>query len=76
MGKKAKEHRKRVEKRNRRIKEAQQKLQKEYTKMMIQKLQERSLAMSGKTSDEAGIDITLGDSKIQAEIVEVKESEN
>ncbi len=73
MGKKAKEHRKKVAKRNQRIKEAQVRLQKEYTKMMVEKLKERYASFSGMSANEAGLDITLGDSNLNAEIVEIKE---
>ena len=52
MGKRKKEHRKRVAKRNERIRVARKKLEKEYTEMLTQKFNEMQMKYSGQTSGE------------------------
>lgn len=79
MGKKEKEHRKKVAKRNEKINAEKQKFQKEYTKLLEQKMmefQEKYSKVSGQTVTEENTVVTLGGKPMDFTIVDPSELEN
>lgn len=75
MGKKAKEHRKKVAKRNARIGLEQKKVQKLYTKMLEEKLKQYQESLLNKEQLENDLSINLGNEELGFSIVEPNEIE-
>ena len=76
MGKKAKEHNKKVAKRNARIAEEKKKFQKQYTQLLEQKLKEYQAKFTENEALEEGLKVQLGDKELGFSIVDPSELEN
>ena len=75
MGKKEKEHRKKVAKRNERIAAEKKKFQKEYTQLLEQKLKEYQAKLSENEQLENEMKVTLGGQELGFSIVDPSELE-
>jgi hypothetical protein len=75
MGKKEKEHRKKVAKRNEKIAAEKKKFQKQYTELLEQKLKEYQAKLSENEQLENEMKLTLGGQELDFSIVEPSELE-
>ena len=75
MGKKTKEHRKKVAKRNEKIAAEKKKFQKQYTELLEQKLKEYQAKLSENEQLENEMKLTLGGQELDFSIVEPSELE-
>jgi len=76
MGKKAKEHRKKVAKRNERIAAEKKKFQKQYTQMLEQKLKEYQTKLTENEQLENDLKVSLGGQELGFSVVDPSELEN
>jgi hypothetical protein len=76
MGKKAKEHRKKVQARNERIKAEQKKMQKMYQEMFEKKMIEFQNKFSGETVDGERLSVNVNGGEVPFEIINPNELEN
>ena len=76
MGKKAKEHRKKVQARNERIKAEQKKMQKMYQEMFEKKMNEFQNKFSGETVDGERLSVNVNGGEVPFEIINPNELEN
>jgi CRISPR/Cas system CMR subunit Cmr6 (Cas7 group RAMP superfamily) len=75
MGKAKKEHRKKVAKRNERIKTEQKKFQKQYTQLLEEKLKEYQAKLTEKEQLESSLKVSVGDKELGFSIVDPSELE-
>ena len=75
MGKKEKEHRKKVAKRNERIAAEKKQFQKQYTELLEQKLKEYQSKLTEKEDLENNMKVTLGGQELDFTIVDQSEME-
>ena len=73
MGKKAKEHRKKVAKRNERIAAEKKQFQKQYTQMLEQKLKEYQAKLTEKEQLENELKVSLGGQEVGFSIFDPNE---
>ena len=76
MGKKAKEHRKKVAKRNEKIAAEKKKFQKQYTQLLEQKLKEYQAKLTEKEQLENDLKVSIGGQELGFSIVDPNELEN
>lgn len=76
MGKKAKEHNKKVAKRNAKIAEEKKKFQKQYTQLLEQKLKEFQTKLTEKEALENELKVSVGGKELGFSIVDPSELEN
>jgi len=75
MGKKEKEHRKKVDKRNEKIAAEKKKFQKQYTELLEQKLKEYQAKLSENEQLENEMKVTMGGQELGFSIVDPSELE-
>jgi len=75
MGKKEKEHRKKVAKRNERIAAEKKQFQKQYTELLEQKLKEYQAKLSDNEQLENEMKLTLGGQELNFSVVDPSELE-
>jgi hypothetical protein len=73
MGKAKKEHRKKVAKRNERIKTEQKKFQKQYTQLLEEKLKEYQAKLTEKEQLESSLKVSVGDKDFGFSILDPSE---
>ena len=73
MGKKAKEHRKKVAKRNEKIKAEQKKFQKQYTQLLEEKLKEYQAKLTEKEQLEKDLKVSVGGNELGFSILDPSE---
>jgi ABC-type Fe3+-citrate transport system substrate-binding protein len=76
MGKKEKEHRKKVAKRNERIAAEKKEFQKQYTQLLEQKLKEYQAKLTENEQLENELKVTLGGQELGFSVVDPSELEN
>ena len=76
MGKKTKEHNRKVAKRNAKIAEEKKRFQKQYTQLLEQKLKEYQSKLSENEALEESLKVKLGDKELGFSIVDPSELEN
>lgn len=76
MGKKAKEHNKKVAKRNAKIAEQKKQVQKLYTKMLEEKLKEYQAKLTEKDQLENELKVSVGGKELGFSIIDPSELEN
>ena len=76
MGKKTKEHKKKVAKRNEKIAAEKKKFQKQYTQLLEQKLKEYQAKLTENEQLENELKVTLGGQELGFSVVDPSELEN
>jgi ABC-type Fe3+-citrate transport system substrate-binding protein len=76
MGKKTKEHKKKVAKRNEKIAAEKKKFQKQYTQLLEQKLKEYQAKLTENEQLENELKVTLGGQELGFSVIDPSELEN